>query len=580
MKTRVASEGKTLPAAAVSAAERVLLPPGYPAAAKYAAGLLAMIFGVAHTMVLQYLSGGDWLLLQEGVGWPLELLGQSVFEYGVNTLAGFTLSSETPVIIEDLQVETRFPLPKILLESGLVSGLCTRVTFDRNATGMLAIFSKQRRQFDKTELEYINAVAGLLSSSMGNRQLEDASYKDKDPIEQAKQEWEATVDALPHVICLLDEHGRIVRANRSVELWVPGVMRDIRGHTIHDVLHPDCHDPECYMLTTCANAMDSVRQNRHVVFEAHDKILKRKLEIQLRPTSRRHSAKTSASNLVVMLMYDITRIKNSEELLKYSNTQLEDLVRERTNELSQINEQLWCEILERRRIVEELRQSENDMHLLSAQLLTAQEMERKRIAAELHDGISQSLTAIKFSIESAVAQGSIQGKGQRDTLIEKILTRIQTAIEEVHQISTNLRPSMLDDLGIIPTIAWFCREFRSIYKDIDLETYIDIAEDVVPDSLKTVIYRVLQEALNNIVRHSEAKHVVVYLGQQDSTIRFQVKDNGQGFEPGMQGQRTQGRMGSGLGSMRERTEFSGGSFSIQSSPGAGTTIRALWPIHS
>lgn len=567
-----------IPAAGVTAVPGPCLPSGYPAAAKHAAGLLAMIFGVAHSMVCYCLSGGDLVLLQEVIGWPLDMLGQSLLDFGTDTLASFTLSSDTPVIIEDLQLESRFPVPKTLLEAGLISGLCAKVKLDENVSGMLGVFSKERRKFTQTELDYMNAVVGMLASSANSRPHEEIWQKDDDLIEHAKQEWEAIVDALPHVICLLDENGRVVRANTSVELWVPGVTRDIRGRGIHEVLHPGCNDPKCYMLTTVPEAWSAVMQNRHRVFEVNDKILKRKLEIQLRPTSRKGSMKAPTPSMVVMVMHDITRIKNSEELLRYSNNQLEDLVRERTNELSQINEQLWCEILERRRIVEELRQSENDMHLLSAQLLTAQEMERKRIAAELHDGISQSLTAIKFSMESAVARGSIQTGGEQDALINKILTRIQTAIEEVHQISTNLRPSMLDDLGIIPTIAWFCREFLSIYNYIHLETKIEITEEVVPVPLKTVIYRILQEALNNIVRHSEADSILVYLGQKDSNILFQVKDNGKGFDPDMQEQRKRARKGSGLGSMRERTEFSGGSFSISTKPGVGTTIRASWPI--
>lgn len=553
--------------------------PGFPAAAKQAAALLAMIFGATHTMILQYLVGCDCLFLQDGMGWPLGMLGQTVLENGVDTLAEFILSSDMPVVIEDLKTEARFAIPNLLLESGLVSGLCTRIKLDQNVAGMLAVFTTEKRRFTNTDLACMNGLAGMLSSTSSCSHTAELWQQNRDPIEQAKQEWEATVDALPHVICLLDEQGRVIRVNRSVELWVPGVGSDIRGRLIHDVLHPGCADPECYMLTTCKDAWNSIGQNRHVVFEVNDKILKRKLEIQLRPTLRRGIGKPSTTHMAVMVMHDITRIKNSEELLKYSNTQLEDLVRERTNELSQINEQLWCEILERRRIVEELRQSENDMHLLSAQLLTAQEMERKRIAAELHDGISQSLTAIKFSFESAVARGSIKVDGEGGAMVETILGRIQTAIEEVHQISTNLRPSMLDDLGIIPTIAWFCREFRTIYKDINLETYVEITEDDVPVQLKTVIYRILQEALNNIVRHAEANSVVVKISRQDSTLKFQVKDNGKGFDPSRQAQRVQVRKGSGLGSMRERTEFSGGSFSINSEPGAGTAIRAVWPIH-
>lgn len=561
-------------------AERLWACPGYPSAANYAATLLAMIFGVTHTMILHFLADGDCLLLQDGLGWQIGMVGRTLFDAGMDTFAGLTLSSETPVIIEDLRTETRFPIPTALLGNGLISGLCTKIPYEDGAVGLLAVFSKEPRNFNQTEITCLDMVAGMLSVSVGCRRIEETLKKDQERIEQAKLEWEATVDALPHFICLLDEHRHIVRANRSIELWVRGMVRDIRGRTVHDVLHPECQDPACYMLSKCHDAWDDVMHGRHVVFEVDDKVLKRKLEIQLRPTTRRSSVNTPPTSMAVMVMHDITRIKHAEELLKNSNNQLEDLVRERTNELQQTNEQLWSEIMERRRVEDELRQSENDMHLLSAQLLTAQEMERKRIAAELHDGISQSLTAIKFSIESIVGRSSFQNSGEQDSLIKTTLTRIQTAVEEVRRICTNLRPSMLDDLGVIPTIAWFCREFRAIYHDINLDTYIDISESDVPAALKTVIYRILQESLNNIVKHSMAQNVRVHFRQHNSAIEFLVQDDGHGFDQGLLSQREKSRKGSGLASMRERAEFSGGSFSIRSEQGTGTTIRAVWPIHA
>lgn len=533
-----------------------------------------------HTMVLHSQSGHNRLYLQDGVGWQCGTVGQAVFETGDDTFASFVLSADNPVIIEDFRKESRFLVPTLLSDHGLLSGLCVRITYDDDTVGILAIFSTESRTFDQGKITCLNAVAAMLAVSIGCRRTEETRLKDQERIEQAKQEWEATVDTLPHFICLLDEQGNIVRANRSLGLWVPGQIRDIRNLKVHEVLHPNCTDDACDLHCLFEEAWDDVMKGRHIVTEVDDKVLQRKLEIQLRPTTRRMTTNTPPASLAVLVVQDITRVKRAEELLKNSNNHLEILVQERTNELMKANEQLWCEILERRRVEDDLRQSEYDMRLLSEQLLTAQEMERKRIADELHDGISQSLAAIKFSIENAVGRGAIRSGGKRDDLIETILIRIQTAIEEVHRISTNLRPSMLDDLGIIPTIAWFCREFHSIYSDIRLNTYIDIPESDIPVRLKTVIYRILQEALNNIANHSRANYASIHLRQSASMLEFLIQDDGIGFDMTRPVQRDKTSFkGAGIASMRERAEFSGGAFSITSGRDAGTTIRVTWPLH-
>jgi signal transduction histidine kinase len=140
----------------------------------------------------------------------------------------------------------------------------------------------------------------------------------------------------------------------------------------------------------------------------------------------------------------------------------------------------------------------------------------------------------------------------------------------------SLRPSILDDLGILATINWFCRQFESTYSKIRIRKEIEIEEGEVPDSLKIVIYRVLQEALNNIAKHSKASMVLLILGKRDMGIQLVIRDSGEGFDLA----EAQSRSGRGLGldSMRERTELSGGIFSIESSKGKGTVIRASWTI--
>jgi PAS domain S-box-containing protein len=234
------------------------------------------------------------------------------------------------------------------------------------------------------------------------------------------------------------------------------------------------------------------------------------------------------------------------------------------------------DITERKRAEEALKDSENRLRYLSSQLLTIQENERKRISRDVHDSIGQTLAAIKFGLESKLSQ---MGKGfaPPGVSVENIICLTQNGIEESRRIQMDLRPSILDDLGIIPTLTWFCREFQKIYPAIRIEKQASVEENEVSDPLKTMIYRVMQEALNNIAKHSKADRVRIFLEKTADKMQLIIEDNGRGFNPESLSQRGFER-GIGLSSMKERTEFAGGVFAIESTIGKGTTIKASWPI--
>jgi signal transduction histidine kinase len=229
------------------------------------------------------------------------------------------------------------------------------------------------------------------------------------------------------------------------------------------------------------------------------------------------------------------------------------------------------EAVHRFNLEDDLRESENRLHHLSSQLLVAQENERRRIARELHDSIGQSLAATKFILEKKLSQLS-KGSPPPGVTLEDVIPMIQNAIEESRRISMDLWPSVLDDLGILSAISWFCRQFEIVYSSISIEKQLDMQEDEVPVPLKVVIYRVLQETLNNIAKHSQADRVYISLWKQDGQIELTIEDNGIGFDP------ETSRKGLGLVSMKERVEFSGGMLAIESDLGSGTTIRATWTI--
>jgi signal transduction histidine kinase len=218
-----------------------------------------------------------------------------------------------------------------------------------------------------------------------------------------------------------------------------------------------------------------------------------------------------------------------------------------------------------------------ELRRLSAQLISIQETERKAISRELHDSIGQSLVAIKFGLENTLEKMR-QGMDQESLeLLEALVPLVQQSGEEVRRIHTDLRPSLLDDLGILATISWFCRQFEKVYSDIRVEKQIEIEENHVRESLKIVIFRILQEALNNVAKYSEADLVGVSLSRTEDRLEFAVQDNGQGFDPQIIYSLKTGDSGVGIANMKERAELSGGSFSIESSPGSGATVRVSWP---
>ncbi len=214
---------------------------------------------------------------------------------------------------------------------------------------------------------------------------------------------------------------------------------------------------------------------------------------------------------------------------------------------------------------------------LSSKLINAQEEERKRIAGDLHDGIGQTLSAVKFMVENVLDQ--MRGKMASTELsqLETLIPMLQKATEEVRTIVMNLRPSILDDLGILATIGWFCRNFESIYADIRVEKQISIREDEVPDDLKTVIFRVMQEAMNNVSKHSRADHVSIRLGKQENCIDLLIQDNGRGFDISRTQSSDYTEKGAGLVNMKERVEMTDGVFALASSNVEGTSVRATWP---
>jgi PAS domain S-box-containing protein len=261
---------------------------------------------------------------------------------------------------------------------------------------------------------------------------------------------------------------------------------------------------------------------------------------------------------------DITRRKQAEKALQ-----------ERTLELQQLTETLQERVKERTAELElankKLKDSESRLRHLSARLLEAQEEERRRFAGELHDSIVASLGGMKFRIEK-MGEEVKQGHANPEAL-QGLGSMVSEINNDVRRIMADLRPAVLDDLGIIAALNWLCREYQKTYSHISVETQIGVSEHEVPDSLKTPIFRISQEAMNNIAKHSQASLVNLSLRKEDDKVLLKIQDNGQGFDLDTI------RRGMGISTMRERARLSGGSFDLESAIGKGTIIHVSWPFN-
>lgn len=229
---------------------------------------------------------------------------------------------------------------------------------------------------------------------------------------------------------------------------------------------------------------------------------------------------------------------------------------------------LWLNLAERKL-------ADAKLQRLTRRIVEFQEEERARVSRELHDGISQILVSVKYAVELAIdkARG---GAADAVTPMEKGAAGLNRAIGEVRRISRDLRPSILDDLGLSAALESLAREF-SERTGIEVELKKVAFRNLLPPDAKTTLFRVAQEALTNVERHSGARRVHLHLTSTEGAIALLIADDGRGFDPGRQAKGRRGPDGLGLRNMQERMAFHDGVLRIESAPGAGTRIEARLP---
>lgn len=213
----------------------------------------------------------------------------------------------------------------------------------------------------------------------------------------------------------------------------------------------------------------------------------------------------------------------------------------------------------------------------SCHVLAAQEAERKRVATELHDGLGQSLSVIRLRLEQAIGTLDPKLAGEAIAILQRILPNVKGALEDVRRIAMNLRPSILEDLGVLATLSWFLREYSSVYQSIAIAQAIEVREDDIPDAVKLPLFRIVQEAFNNVAKHSRATHVCLRLRKEGGMLHLRIDDDGVGFDPNEVAVRKGLLRTLGHAGMLDRVRMTDGNLAIDTAPSAGVRIAVVWP---
>ena len=255
-------------------------------------------------------------------------------------------------------------------------------------------------------------------------------------------------------------------------------------------------------------------------------------------------------------------LASSLEEIRHANAGLEQRVAERTRALELLTAQLKDRDARRAELVRKL--------------LSAQEDERRRIARELHDETCQTVLVLSFGIDTALSASMPEDVRARLKDVKSLASR---TLDGLHRVIFDLRPSILDDLGLAAAVRWYAARHLTPL-GIAVHAEIEGLDERLPQEIEIPVFRAVQEALMNVARHSEAQSVLIQMSRRDGSLDVEIEDDGKGFVPASVAQPTESGKGLGLLGMRERIEILGGTLTIDSAPGEGARVAFSIPLSS
>jgi PAS domain S-box-containing protein len=493
---------------------------------------VANALSVEYAAVLELLPDETSCLLTAGVGWEAGMVGHTVLPATHESQAGYTLTSHGPVIVDDLRNETRFRSSELLREHGVTSGISVIIPGTARTFGVLGAHTRHRRQFTDDDIKFMEAVANVIGLGVAR-----------------------AFSALA-----LEQRNERMNILRQIDAGILTArsVREIVGIALERIRRLAPYDRAGVFLFSDDGGEATVLAEGDMMKDILDIYAAMPERDVLRVEGGR-------ATIDVPLLFQGEPIG----LLRLSSETPGAFLPEHLEIAREVAQSLAVAI-EQARLDERIWTGRERLTILSRRLVEVQESERRHLSRELHDEIGQILTGLRFTLEGARGCPDPTLRLDLETARE-IVTEL---MERVRNLSLDLRPPMLDDLGLVPTLLWhFDRYKREAKIDVDFRQR-DVEGRRFPSDIETTAYRIVQEALTNVARHAGTNSVTVRVWEHDGMLSVQIEDHGVGFDS--QAAKIQDH--GGLTGMRERAILLGGRFEIESCPGRGACITGELPL--
>lgn len=487
-----------------------------------AAQMVNDTLGVRFSTVCDLVEDKDCLRILASAGWDEDINGHEFSFSDERSLAGHILRERQALAIRDLSKESRFDRSELMVRNKIRSMIGVPIVQREHSYGVMGAFDTAVLDFSADDINFLQSMANIIAEATGRLRSEEE-------IREQRTWLRTTLSSIGDGVIATDHLGMITFMNPAAETLSGWTEVDAVGRPLEDVFRIIDETTGLSIPTP----VEKVISTGKVVGLANHTVLIAKdgshvpIDDSAAPIMDRGQIKG-----IVMVFSDATERKLAERSRREA------------------------EIMQR--------------------IVEAQESERNRIARDLHDHLGQKMTALRLRIETLQDEdGSAPGlKGSLEE-VQKAAARID---RDISFLSWELRPTELEDLGLEDALASFIREWSAQY-GIEAEFHADLSGKglALSKDLETNIYRIVQEGLNNIVKHADASRTCVMLQERGDEILLTIEDDGCGFEDDED--RGTGRKGLGLTGMHERTALHQGSFEVESLPGSGTTLLARIPVN-